>query len=1572
MSITCNPDENYAKFEKINLGYCNEETFRVYSGEDLIYTSIVCTVQGTLIDEVCLPSSTNSQYTIELVDSYGDSWDSGSYLTIYGQYGNAVFKNMMVAVSSETFSFSLYYGIRQSDTWKMTSGVLTSIDWTTYSFPDTAWTEVTLGSDSIPAASDFQYFRKQFVGLANMAAYDVRLYYKAGVIAYINGVEVYRDNMSEGDVTSDSTPYPTGQYSEIGYHGFIRPGAEVAGQQSILAVEIHFIDPQSSVDFNAYLAILAATAPDSNCFSYAEPVDLTTEIQYEYSTTNIFDFTKNNYIYCRWSYQPCTVDYPFGGPKPYINGVRIYTDDASSYQVTKFSLEGSYDNTHWTTVMSYSDLQHQSKAYQVYNGYIAASLYNYYHIILGEDSPYNDNIRVYELQPLICHTVTPSSILFTPNTYTVWTKYENVYVKPDLAEFTSCTADNLPAGLTIDSATCVISGIMTTVVSDLVITVHSEVYGVSYSGTFTITSQECSGTMLNILRVYSAVSHNEGFEIQDAITHDTVFAVLPETNQVDNTEVTMLVCLTGTKYSITLLDNSPYWTIQSFITLRTYLSDNEMETILRMRHDLHIGFASTRTFNAQYSIPTQSDWYYKFGSVDADWYSSTSTTGWAEGNDSNFPESSNQIQLYKKTFTVSDINNIAGFVLSIKYKYGCIVYLNGHEAFRKGLTDATISTSSYANNMYTDAIYRQISLPIKTMQIDDTATVNYIQQGSNTIAIGIVAESADQKDVIFDCALRLMGEEMESRVFSYSTTPSGISGGNAVLSHTYYYTMTGKDSCENNYLSIKFNNDRHEWINALTINLHYQQQESYPLQLILKARNNGDSEYESLAVIHDLIWSYAGESKTIYFPNNKPYNEYVLSDIYSTTDKGCKWEIGAIDLRSFYTTMTVPDLVFNDITAVKDVRIELLPNSEYYNNFHISPMLPRGLTLDLHTGMISGTPTEITETREYSLTATRVTGGSVTITFSITVSDCDNGRSYINLVIRSDEYPEEISYKLYRGMGDSASLVVHKQNFIGKEEFMYELYCLNAEIYTLEFMDSRNDGWLSPAGYYLTIDRDPWIFEMGHMPKRDTPLTTLFSAYLPFQAEYSEWKVSNEYGDNWYYLGFDDSAWELKKASEIGANEKITTFLRREVNIPDMAMYHVLNVRVKYVGGVAAYFNGFLTARFNLDADFNSETEASEVHDSNTYSKFHIILPLAGGFTGNNLIAFEIHRPRDEPASNAVVFDATGVFGVNECSILVDSYSAIDGSPVSECTLQELLDLNPTTVGYQPNSADTYLQWEVENLVGAKFNNFAMLTAYHSNDYGFSLYARADTNEEFTSILSLSNVAMTALQTNYWETPQGMEGYKQLKFLVTSPAQNIRDVYDRSQSELRVSTYMIMYCHSEEESKMCDGIGDYPSVGEGAISTAGCGYGFSGYSYRICSQGQLGEIKREFCIQHKPENLTYIAIDSFILIKGRTSYIPKPTYDNIVEKFYLAEGTSLPAGLMLDSETGEITGIPTAAASKRTYTVIAWNQAGEISTIISIEIIRKDRIFSCREEGYKMYLEHYSAKENKEDPDYNA
>ena len=631
-----------------------------------------------------------------MLDSYGDSWYNGAYLAVYGKSGNAVFKNTLVDDSKETYTVSLYYGIEESATWKMVSGSA-STGWTGYSFSDTTWTDATLGSVTA-SASGTQYFRKQFVGLANMAAYDVRLNYKAGVIAYINGAEVYRDNMPDGDVSSSTAA--TGEYTNTTYHGFIRPGSEVASRQSILAVEVHFFNPQTNVDFNAYLAILAASTTEGNCFVYAESVDVDSDGGT--NPANIFDFGRTSYYYASSTYLPATVTYSFEGPRPYINSVRVWPYTSTLSAPSTFTWQGSNDNSQWTSVVTVSDASYESEAYQIFGGYFYASLFHYYRAnIVSSGYSY---VYTYEMQPLICTTAIPTSISFTPNTYTFWANYEEVYVRPDINEFTSCSAQNLPAGLTIDATTCVISGVVNTALSGQTITVSSIMNGNTYTGSFTLTIQECTGTMLNVLRTYGSSASYESFEIKDASTQQVIISVAASSGQVNNEDWTSVACVTGSKYQVTVGSTTTYWNYASHLYVRAVLSGNEMETILRMRYDSRVNFASTRTFNAQFAILPHSNWYYKHGTVDSDWYSSTSTTGWEEANDSNYPESSNQIQLYKKSFTVSDINNIAGFVLSLKFKYGCIVYLNGHEAFRKGLTDATISTSSYADNIYTEAM----------------------------------------------------------------------------------------------------------------------------------------------------------------------------------------------------------------------------------------------------------------------------------------------------------------------------------------------------------------------------------------------------------------------------------------------------------------------------------------------------------------------------------------------------------------------------------------------------------------------------------------------------------------------------------------------------------------------------------------------------------------------------------------------------------------------------------------------------------------------------------------------------
>ena len=55
-------------------------------------------------------------------------------------------------------------------------------------------------------------------------------------------------------------------------------------------------------------------------------------------------------------------------------------------------------------------------------------------------------------------------------------------------------------------------------------------------------------------------------------------------------------------------------------------------------------------------------------------------------------------------------------------------------------------------------------------------------------------------------------------------------------------------------------------------------------------------------------------------------------------------------------------------------------------SYSVSPALPAGLGLNTTTGVISGTPTAITATASYTVTATN-TGGSTTVGVTITVND---------------------------------------------------------------------------------------------------------------------------------------------------------------------------------------------------------------------------------------------------------------------------------------------------------------------------------------------------------------------------------------------------------------------------------------------------------------------------------------------------------------------------------------------------------------------------------------------------------
>ena len=304
--------------------YGYEESYKILNGATELKTSASFASNEQRTDEYCLTPTTNNQYTLKIIDSNGDSWSNGAWVSVSGLYGNVVLKTTLVEKREEEFALSLYYPVMKSVEWKMTatSSSIAS-DWYAVNFGESGWSAVTLGSVTAPATGS-QYFRKSFAGIANMAAYEVELNYKFGMILYVNGVEVFRDHMPDGVVSPSTASY--GAYESYGYHGVIRPAAEIEAGNSVLAVELHFPAGTTSaaVDFNAYVAAVASSTPiveNTKCYVY--PYSVTVTATGGTNPGNIFNWDKTDYYNAAATVLPATVTYELGGPRAHIIGLRV-------------------------------------------------------------------------------------------------------------------------------------------------------------------------------------------------------------------------------------------------------------------------------------------------------------------------------------------------------------------------------------------------------------------------------------------------------------------------------------------------------------------------------------------------------------------------------------------------------------------------------------------------------------------------------------------------------------------------------------------------------------------------------------------------------------------------------------------------------------------------------------------------------------------------------------------------------------------------------------------------------------------------------------------------------------------------------------------------------------------------------------------------------------------------------------------------------------------------------------------------------------------------------------------------
>ena len=188
-------------FQRTTKAYYNEESLNIYAGSTAtgtpIYSETTFTYSSVGVQTATSHCLAYGTYIAQMGDSYGDGWSSGSILTItVGSEEVAVIQ--WTCGTSGAYTCSQFFTIEAPVEWQYSAIAQTSSSWIT---GELDWTSYT-GNFPAPTTTT-RYFRRsiQMTGTDNFGI-RVTLNINGGAVVYVNGQELTRWNLPEGDISS--------------------------------------------------------------------------------------------------------------------------------------------------------------------------------------------------------------------------------------------------------------------------------------------------------------------------------------------------------------------------------------------------------------------------------------------------------------------------------------------------------------------------------------------------------------------------------------------------------------------------------------------------------------------------------------------------------------------------------------------------------------------------------------------------------------------------------------------------------------------------------------------------------------------------------------------------------------------------------------------------------------------------------------------------------------------------------------------------------------------------------------------------------------------------------------------------------------------------------------------------------------------------------------------------------------------------------------------------------------------------------------------------------------------------
>lgn len=983
-------------------------------------------------DSFCLPEG---DYALEFGNNYHIDWTPGSYVTLFStlpdgsSFPIGTYSGMRLGSS---IPFSLRF-VMSGETagWTYLADGTVPENWFATDFAN-EWSAI---PETLPSVSQSVWlFRRQVTipADADVDAYELRLAARAGVVVYLNGIEVYRRNVA-GAVTAASTSSSSSEdLNTFAFVGLAGANYLHAGANTFAVAVVNANAAAHELDFSATMVLRSAVRIISH------GVSLSAEAS-DGDADNLFDGKVNDRLTADLDDETFFQFTWTGERMEQINKYcLVSSSEKRGTEPKAFNVSVTVDGETWTRIATQSGVffteRGQRRCFYIAN---PVAIRGMRVDGISVETEGADTVRLGLFDFLLENTDNIPAL-----------SYDNVVVEglagaaitpvaPTTDFYTSFTASPaLPEGLFIGT-----SGIIYGTVSEAVEYASYSITGVSVTGAsstvvVTVNIAECRvGEQLTYVHFVETGSH--GRYMNYKMTNVDSGEVMGEYDGFENYDTTIYhpYCFTASNYMISFDDNSKHsWPgevqivsgstlIQSFSVMGTFKEETFFPLV----------FYDDRT-----------EWSYKVDAEDppADWYLPTFVNTWPKATYEHIPAAQAKGSYYCVRFNLYTTASYGSVIATVTTRGGFILYVNGNEMTRFRMAEGATShtTESTEETETAEAIQMAVAFPMA-----------HIKNQDNLMCLEIHTKTlAATND--FHVAIGF-GENTEDMLVD----------GTASYSHAGYYDSTWDErnfhaldknintkftalgtaivaGTEPVYVQWHYNGMRHETLNFLRFYAGNTRARS-PRNIDIMASNDGNT----WSTLHhqEVSWTQGGwgQSREIPFSNTKPYRYYRVQ-VDTSSSEGI--EIGEVYLGMKSTTLFCPSqdgftaayvnskaikscgvgysgLVYRtclstlNLAEEEDRQCTLNPPTGLrygtrntvnlifqkemtfpptvnglIASYAIEPQLPEGLAFDTTTGVLSGAIQSVVSEVTFTITATNEAGSArAVVTLNSRVVDCE-------------------------------------------------------------------------------------------------------------------------------------------------------------------------------------------------------------------------------------------------------------------------------------------------------------------------------------------------------------------------------------------------------------------------------------------------------------------------------------------------------------------------------------------------------------------------------------------------------